>query len=119
MHSIRAKLVLRQALSNLTRGRQPEQTTIDQCNASFAKMQQDINKWPDKGTKVRSLISALSDVHQMNTAAINKLTERVDTMIKEINQQESTKSKVAYHQWVARSLENGAGIAHKMDSATA
>ena len=91
LHSIKAKLALRQSLSHPTRGRPIDQQALDQCNHDIAKMQCSIAKWPTVDNRANRLTSASAYVHQMNQAVATKFLGKVEQCIQEIGQQAAIK----------------------------
>jgi len=66
----------------------------------------------------RRIRGAASYVHKMNKAALYKMRKSLDELIEAIHKRLQAESKKGYYTWVNRSLENGAGIAHKWTTQT-
>ena len=97
-----------------TRGRAPSEEATAQNARSLARMQDDLDTWPNrKEPRIRKLRSALAYIHSMNSAALDKLILRVEELLAEALKVEEEKSRSDYHAWVSRALENGSGLAHR------
>ena len=98
LHGLKALLEQRKALTHPTRGRDPN-TTMLQANArSIAAMQQDFIAWTGDQQKAgKKLAAAVRYIHSMNEAAINKLVDRVNQLIQEINKVTQAESRASYH----------------------